>query len=132
MYTCDVDTPDFIDDPVQLYLSQLSRIPPLTRDEEADLSEHVLANDQHAEAARKRLIEGNLAMVVSAAERYGFEGSTFLDLVISGNDGLLLALKIFVDAPSRSFSVHAANCVELAIAEAFHIADSSMKSERGS
>jgi Sigma-70 factor, region 1.2 len=45
------------DDPVRVYLREMCAIPVLTRDEEIELSQHVLAHDQQAESAGKRLIE---------------------------------------------------------------------------
>jgi DNA-directed RNA polymerase sigma subunit (sigma70/sigma32) len=113
-----VDTTSFVDDPVQVYLREVCAAPPLTKDEEVELSQHVLANDQQAEFARKRLIEASLAMVVSVAERYCHEGIHLLDLVQKGNDGLLLALEKFANDPNTSFPVHAAACVNAAIARA--------------
>jgi DNA-directed RNA polymerase sigma subunit (sigma70/sigma32) len=42
----------------------------LTKNEEIELSRHALANDEQAESAGMTLVEANLAMVVSIAERY--------------------------------------------------------------
>ena len=69
-YTDYVDSTTFDDDPVQVYLREVVAVPPLTNDQEIELSRHVLANDQQAESAGKTLVEANLAMVVSIAERY--------------------------------------------------------------
>jgi DNA-directed RNA polymerase sigma subunit (sigma70/sigma32) len=41
-----------------------------------------------------------------------------LDLVIEGNSGLFLAFKKLADDPNAGFSVHAAACVNAAIAKA--------------
>ena len=60
----------FADDTLAVYLSELHRIPPLSRDEEMDCIDHVRAGDQMAESAGKRLAEANLLLVVSIAERY--------------------------------------------------------------
>ncbi len=105
------------DDPIKVYLGVVTT-PALTRDEESELSQHVLDNDQQAESAGMRLIEANLAMVVSIAERYRNSGVNVLDLVIRGNNGLLVALNTFAGSSSESFSAHAATCVEVAIAKA--------------
>jgi DNA-directed RNA polymerase sigma subunit (sigma70/sigma32) len=113
-----VEPARFDDDPVQVYLREVSAVPSLTTDEEVELFQHVLANDQQAESAGKRLMEANLAMVVSIAEGYRHCGMHVLDLVQRGNEGLLLALKKFADDPNTSFSVHAVTCVNAAIAEA--------------
>ena len=55
------------DDPVKVYLRELCAVPELTRNEEIELSQHVLAQDEQAESAGKRLIEANLDVVVSIA-----------------------------------------------------------------
>jgi len=121
-YTGYVDSTRFDDDPVQVYLRELGAVPPLTKDQELELAQHVLANDQQAESAGKTLVEANLAMVVSIAERYPRGNMHLLDLVQRGNDGLLYALKTFPDHSNQTFSAYAAACVDAAIAKA--IADS--------
>ena len=121
-YTGYVDATRFDDDPVQVYLREVGTVPPLTKDQEIELSQHLLANDQQAESAGKTLVEANLARVVSIAERYPRGNMHLLDLVQRGNDGLLYALKTFPDHPNQSFSAYAAACVDAAIAKA--IADS--------
>ena len=107
-----------VDDPVQVYLREARAVPPLRKDQEIELSRHVLANDPQAQSAGKTLVEANLAMVVSIAERYPRPNMHFLDLVQKGNDGLLFALKTFPDHPNQSFSTYAAACVDAAIAKA--------------
>ena len=87
-----------VDDSVQVYL-RIATVRPLTTDEEIELSRHVLANDEQAESAGQTLVEANLAMVVTIAERYPRGNMHILDLVQKGNDGLLLALKTFPDPP---------------------------------
>jgi DNA-directed RNA polymerase sigma subunit (sigma70/sigma32) len=101
-----------------MYLREACSVPPMTKDEEIELSAHVLANDQEAESAGRRLIEGNLANVVSIAETYGDRGVHVLDLIQKGNDGLLVALQKFARDPAKSFSAHAAECVTEAIVKA--------------
>lgn len=59
-----------IDDPVQAYLRAVATVRSLTNDEETELSRHVVANDEEPKSAGKTLVEANLAMVVSIAERY--------------------------------------------------------------
>jgi len=91
-------------------------------EQEIELSQHVLANDPQAESAGKTLVEANLAMVVSIADRYPRGNMHLLDLIQRGNDGLLFALKTFPDHSDQRFSAYAAACVDAAIAKA--IADS--------
>ena len=118
MYTGYVEAKRLDDDPVRVYLREMCGIPVLTKDEEIELSQHVLAHDQQAESAGKRLIEANLATVVSIAERYRDAGMHVLDLIQEGNNGLLLALETFAGNSGESFSTQAATCINDAIAKA--------------
>ena len=59
---------------VAIYLRELPTVPALTREEEIELTRHALAHDQRAESARKRLLEVNLALVVSIAQNYRDSG----------------------------------------------------------
>ena len=117
-YTCWVASTMFEDDPIEVYLREVATVPPLTQDEEMALTRHVLANDEDAESAGKRLVEANLAMVISIAERHPRGNMELLDLLQKGNEGLFLALKTLPDYPNRSFSAHAAACVDAAIKQA--------------
>ena len=122
-----MDSASFDDDPIQVYLREVGTVPPLTKDQEIELSQHVLANDQQAEGAGKTLVEANLAAVVSMAKRYPRGNMHLLDLIQRGNDGLLYALKTFPDHPNQSFSAYATACADAAIAKA--IADSEKLTE---
>jgi DNA-directed RNA polymerase sigma subunit (sigma70/sigma32) len=117
-YTGYVGAKRFEDDPVAIYLREVYAIPALTRDEEIELYQHVLANDQQADFAAKRLIDSNLAMVVAIAEGHRDAGMHVLDLIQEGNEGLKLALRTFRGDSGESFSDHAAACVKDAIAKA--------------
>ena len=101
------------DDPVAFYLRHVGAIPALTRDEEIELYQHVLANQQ-ADFAAKRLIDSNLAMVVSIAEGHRDAGMHVLELIQEGNEGLMLALRTYRGDSGESFSA----CIEAAIAGA--------------
>jgi DNA-directed RNA polymerase sigma subunit (sigma70/sigma32) len=105
-------------DPVTMYLREVCSVPPMTRAEELELSAHVLGNDKEAEAARRRLIEANLANVVSIAETCGDRGVHVLDLIQKGNEALFFALQTFPQNPAKSFSAHATECVTNAIVNA--------------
>ena len=108
----------FEDDPIQIYLREVTTLPPLTQDEEMALTRHVLANDEEAESASRRLVEANLAMVISTAKRHPRGNMELLDLLQKGNEGLFLALKTLRDYPNRSFSTHGAVCAEEVIRKA--------------
>src|SRR5260370_14430266 len=102
-------------DPLKFYLRELATISPLTKDEETALLQHVRTQDQLAESAARRLIEANLSLVVSIAERHFSAGIHMLDLVQKGNEGLFITLKTFTGSSTDSFSVHAATCIEYAV-----------------
>jgi RNA polymerase primary sigma factor len=105
-------------DPLLVYMREIECIQPLTKSEEEELSQHVLARDAEAESAGRRLIEGNLKLVVSIAERHFSGGIERLDLVQRGNEGLQRALDTFSGDSKGSFSDYAAICVEAAIRKA--------------
>jgi len=112
------DIHKFIDDPEGLYLSEVLKVPPLRPDEEIRCLQQVRAGDEQAEPARKRLVEANLHLVVSIAQRNRNDRIHFLDLIVKGNDSLMGALQTFGDSGEDNFSAHATTCIERAIAEA--------------
>ena len=75
-----------IDDPVKVYLKEIGRVPLLSSEEEIDLAMRIMEGD---EAAKRRLSEANLRLVVSIAKRYVGRGMQFLDLIQEGNLGLI-------------------------------------------
>ena len=81
-----------------MYLEEISRIPLLSREEEEKIAR---AAAQGNEAARSRLINGNLRFVVNIAKKYQGHGIPLADLISEGNIGLLLAAKKF--DPDRGF-----------------------------
>lgn len=85
-------------DPTRIYLSEIGISPLLTAEEEKDLSRRSLRGD---EAARQRMIESNLRLVVKIARRYINRGLPLLDLIEEGNLGLIHAVKKF--DPERGF-----------------------------
>ena len=80
-----------IDDPVKVYLKEIGRVPLLSPEEEIDLAIRIKEGD---EAAKKRLSEANLRLVVSIAKRYLGRGMQFLDLIQEGNLGLIKAVEL--------------------------------------
>jgi RNA polymerase primary sigma factor len=82
------------------------------------LLRHVWNQDEHQELASWRLIEANLHLVVSIAKRHASAGRPVLDLVESGNSGLIFALQTFAKGAGGEFSAHAANCIVQAIPKA--------------
>ena len=93
-----------LDDPVKMYLKDIGRVPLLTADEEVELAKRMQENDA---AAKKRLSEANLRLVVSIAKRYVGRGMLFLDLIQEGNLGLMKAVDKFDYQKGFKFSTYA-------------------------
>ena len=93
-----------LDDPVKMYLKDIGRVPLLTAEEEVELAKRMQENDS---AARKRLSEANLRLVVSIAKRYVGRGMLFLDLIQEGNLGLMKAVEKFDYQKGFKFSTYA-------------------------
>jgi RNA polymerase nonessential primary-like sigma factor len=85
-------------DATKIYLSEIGISPLLTADEEKHYSRLALGGD---EAARHRMIESNLRLVVKIARRYLNRGLPLLDLIEEGNLGLIHAVEKF--DPERGF-----------------------------
>ena len=105
----------FIDDPVKAYLREIGRVPLLTQEEEIDLAVRIMNGD---EAAKKRLSEANLRLVVSIAKRYLGRGMHFLDLIQEGNLGLIKAVDKFDYTKGFKFSTYATWWIRQAITRA--------------
>ncbi len=104
-----------IDDPVRLYLKEIGRVPLLSNDCEKVLAEKMLEGDA---AAKKRLVEANLRLVVSIAKRYVGRGMYFLDLIQEGNLGLMKAVEKFDYTKGYKFSTYATWWIRQAITRA--------------
>ncbi|MRR51620.1 MAG: RNA polymerase sigma factor RpoS [Rhodocyclaceae bacterium] len=95
---------EFLDDITQLYLNEIGASPLLTAAEEVDLARRVLKGDF---AARQRMIESNLRLVVSIAKHYVNRGVPLDDLIEEGNLGLIHALEKFDPERGFRFSTYA-------------------------
>jgi len=94
------------DDPVKIYLKDIGKVPLLTNDEEVELAKRLAANPDD-QAAKNRLSEANLRLVVSIAKKYVGRGMQFLDLIQEGNMGLLKAVDKFDYTKGYKFSTYA-------------------------
>ena len=104
-----------LDDPVKVYLKEIGRVPLLSPEEEVDLAKRI--GDGNA-AAKKRLTEANLRLVVSIAKRYVGRGMHFLDLIQEGNVGLIKAVEKFDHTKGFKFSTYATWWIRQAITRA--------------
>ena len=91
-------------DPTGQYLSEIGISPLLTADEEKSFARLALRGD---EAARQRMIESNLRLVVKIARRYINRGLPLLDVIEEGNLGLIHAVKKFDPERGFRFSTYA-------------------------
>jgi RNA polymerase primary sigma factor len=142
-----------IDDPVGLYLKEMSRVPLLSTQEEVSLARRIeegrdallrlRAMKKTTEpspvserkrnqleqlvldglAAREHLIKANTRLVVSVAKRYMGRGVHFLDLIQEGNLGLMKAVEKFDYHRGFRFSTYATWWIRQTISRA--IADQS-------
>ncbi|HIR35726.1 MAG TPA: RNA polymerase sigma factor RpoD [Candidatus Faecimorpha stercoravium] len=104
-----------IDDPVRMYLKEIGKVPLLSADEEIELAKKMEKGD---EAAKQRLAEANLRLVVSIAKRYVGRGMLFLDLIQEGNMGLIKAVEKFDYRKGYKFSTYATWWIRQAITRA--------------
>ena len=104
-----------LEDPVRMYLKEIGKVPLLTAEEEMELAKRIEEGD---EAAKKRLSEANLRLVVSIAKRYVGRGMQFLDLIQEGNLGLMKAVEKFDFRKGYKFSTYATWWIRQAITRA--------------
>jgi len=89
---------DFLNDITQIYLNEIGQSPLLSPEQELDYARATRKGDF---AARQKMIEHNLRLVVSIAKHYMNRGLTLSDLIEEGNLGLIHALEKF--DPERGF-----------------------------
>ncbi len=131
-------------DLVRIYLREIGRVPLLTAHDEVELAKAIEAGlfaeekmQAHVQspstgglmgelmmvaadgiAAKQRLIEANLRLVVSIAKRYIGRGLVFLDLIQEGNLGLIRAVEKFDYTKGYKFSTYATWWIRQAITRA--------------
>ena len=95
---------DVTADTTKLFLDEIGRYPLLTADEEIELAKAIEAGDP---AAKERMINSNLRLVVFMAKRYQNQGLTLLDLIQEGILGLIRAVEKFDWRRGFKFSTYA-------------------------
>ena len=130
-------------DQVREYLRQVSKVPGLTAEQEAELAKRIEAGlaaerklaergdrltaservdlEWAAEVgarARNHLLEANLRLVVAVARRFTGRGMLFLDLIQEGNLGLIRAVEHFDYAKDYRFTTYATWWIRQAISRA--------------
>ncbi len=91
-------------DATRLYLNEIGFSPLLTAEEEVKFARLAQKNNV---AARRRMIESNLRLVVKIARRYMNRGLALLDLIEEGNLGLIRAVEKFDPERGFRFSTYA-------------------------
>jgi RNA polymerase primary sigma factor len=91
-------------DALQLFLNEMARYPLLTAEEEVELAKRIERGDK---AAKDRMINSNLRLVVSIAKKYQGHGLSLLDLIQEGIIGLIRAVEKFDWRKGFKFSTYA-------------------------
>lgn len=109
------DLGDIYDDSIQMYLREIGKVPLLKGEEEVDLAKKITHGDA---AAKKKLTEANLRLVVSIAKKYMGRNLGLLDLIQEGNLGLFRAVEKFDWTKGYKFSTYATWWIRQAITRA--------------
>ena len=104
-----------LDDPVRMYLKEIGQVKLLSAEEEIELAKRIADGDQ---AAKNKLTEANLRLVVSIAKKYSGRGLHILDLIQEGNTGLIRAVDKFDWTKGNKFSTYATWWIRQAITRA--------------
>ena len=99
-------------DALQLFLNEIRRYPLLTADQEVELSKRIEQGDL---AAKERMINSNLRLVVSIAKKYQGQELSLLDLIQEGIFGLIRAAEKFDWRKGYKFSTYATFWIRQAI-----------------
>lgn len=106
------------EDELQQYLQQIRAIPLLTPEQEREIARQCAEGDS---GAIRKMVNGNLRLVVSVAKEYAGRGVPLMDLVQEGSIGLLIAAKKFDYTLNYRFSTYATKwirkCVSRCILE---------------
>lgn len=108
-------------DPVGVYVNEVRRFNPLSKDEELSLFRELAGPgdwDAAQENMARRLIENHLMQVVSIAQQHSPSGVPMLELIQQGNIGLMNAVRSFAEKQVGDFTEYAAVWIDEAIKKA--------------
>lgn len=100
---------------LKIYLDEINCIPLLSAEEEKELTTKAAQGDS---AAKEKLINANLKLVVSIAKKYQGNGIPLLDLIQEGNIGLMTAIEKFDSSLGYRFSTYAYYWIKTTISRA--------------
>lgn len=89
------------------YLTEISRIPMISTDEEVALAQAIHGGGKKGADAKDKLVKANLRFVVSVAKQYQNQGVPFIDLISEGNIGLITAAEKFDETRGFKFISYA-------------------------
>ena len=84
---------------IKMYMEEMEALPNLSKDEEADLIDKLLAGDT---SVSSKIVEANLSLVAKIAESHRGKGVNFGDLIQEGNVGLMLAVSDYTESVGDS------------------------------
>ena len=99
----------------QKKLEQLEVVYHLTINDIKDVNREVSIGEAKARRAKKEMVEANLRLVISLANKYTNRGLQFLDLIQEGNIGLMKAVDKFEYRRGYKFSTYATWWIRQAI-----------------
>lgn len=100
---------------LKIYLNEINQIPLLSAEDEKELAIKAAQGDS---AAKEKLINSNLKLVVSIAKKFQGNGISFLDLIQEGNMGLITAIDKFDTSLGYRFSTYAYYWIKTTISRA--------------
>lgn len=102
-------------DHLSRYLEVVESYPRLAEKDELDLLQLAAGGGTGADAAKRRVIQGRLRLVVDVARRYESTGRHLLDLIQEGNLGLIRAVAKFDPTAEHRFETFARRSIREAI-----------------
>jgi len=102
-------------DAIKYYLKEIRKTPLLTFEQEQELAKKIAKGDQ---AARAKMIESNLRLVVAIGKKYINRGLQFSDIIEEGNLGLIRAVEKFQYERGFKFSTYASWWIKQSIERA--------------
>ncbi|HMV15535.1 MAG: sigma-70 family RNA polymerase sigma factor [Chitinophagales bacterium] len=100
---------------IDKYLSEISKLPMLSEEEEVKVAQQIRAGDTEA---FEKLVQSNLRFVVSVAKQYQNQGLALNDLINEGNIGLIKAASKFDETKGFKFISYAVWWIRQSILQA--------------